>query len=290
MNQRSLLAAFVVSASITALPTSASERPSFTPWELTVYGVQMPETSVQPDGKLEQANYGFDLSFTMPVQQGWVMTTSMDYYYTNFDGQGYNLAGYRDWDNQQDLGFGLNFVKPSKDSWTWFVGPRVHWAWANTADASDGFGYGLLAGASYPVKKNLVLGGGLGYFNDPYAVSMIPVLFIRWEINDRWTLDNPFEPSFSGRAGLELSYQLSPEWQFGFGSAYRQQRFAIDEGTVEISQPISFLRASFMQTNWHLSAFLGYRDDGDLEYHGQQNRKLDVDAESALGLSATFTF
>ncbi|USD37256.1 hypothetical protein [Ferrimonas sp. SCSIO 43195] len=288
--QRLLLASTLLISSA-CWAQGPGERPL--PFEFSAYSVGFPSASTENDGDVSQDNYGFNFSYRQPLNQQWLVRYQLDYEYSSFDFDRSRLFGGRldSWDSKQQLGAGFSFVRPSRDGLTWFIAPRVQWAYADNASFSDGFGYGLLAAATYPVSDTLTLGFGGGYFNDPYDVSVIPVLLVKWQITDKLRLDNPFEPGFSGPGGLELSYAFNPFWEFGLGTAYRAQRFAVEQGSVEIENPLTFLRGTYSNPdNWRLSGYLGYRSDGKMKVHGQFEASQDLDAEAAFGAIFTYNF
>ncbi|TKB51227.1 autotransporter outer membrane beta-barrel domain-containing protein [Ferrimonas sediminicola] len=261
---------------------------------LTPYTVAFPSASLEENGKVGQELYGFTLEKRSRLNQQWLMSWQLEGAYSDFNFSRDSLLGGRiqAWDSRTTLGVGINVTKPDRTGLTWFVGPRLQWSYADTASFADGFGYGLLAGASYPVSEALTLGLGGGYFNDPYNVRWFPVLFIKWQITDKLKLHNPFEPGFAGRGGLELAYRFNPTWELGAGVAYRTQNFALGEGAVEIEQPLSFLRASFTADGgWRLSGYLGYRSEGEFSLHGPHGGDtLDLESESAFGMVVTIHF
>ena len=270
---------------------ASANQPALT---FTPYTVAFPSASLEDNGKVGQEIYGFTLDKGGRLNDQWLMSWQLEGAYSDFD---FNRSSLMDgrleaWDNVKTLGVGVNFTKPNRTGLTWFLGPRVQWAYADTTSFGDGFGYGLLAGASYPVSDTLTLGFGGGYFNDPYDVRWMPVLFIKWQITDKLKLDNPFEPGFAGRGGLELSYRLNPTWEFGAGMAFRTQNFAVDEGAIEIEQPLSFLRGSFTaEGGWRLSGYLGHRSEGEFSLRGPNGGdKRDLSSESAFGVVVTTHF
>ncbi len=55
-----------------------------------------------------------------------------------------------------------------------------------------------------------------------------PFVIVRWQIDDRWRLANPFPAGPAGGAGLELAYSPDERWEFAAGGAHRTTRFRLD--------------------------------------------------------------
>ena len=76
----------------------------------------------------------------------------------------------------------------------------------------------------------------------------------------------------AGPAGLELSYRFNSDWNVGFGSSRRTERFLIedDDTVVETNEWVSYLRGGWQTTPaLTVNLYAGYYFDGELEVTDQ---------------------
>lgn len=139
---------------------------------------------------------------------------------------------------------------PAED---WIIGfiPSVGWSYEQGAEVSDALEYGAVVTASKVFSPRLTLGLGAAVFHQIFETKVFPFPVIKWQIDDRWKLSNPFEAGPAGGAGLELTYAFNDRWEMGAGGSYRSYVFRLSkDGPVGngIGQnnfvPV-FLRASY---------------------------------------------
>lgn len=195
------------------------------------------------------------------------------------------------WDNIDRYRASVSLNYQMDKHWSFLLAPKIQYAYADTASSSDAKSYGIVVSAMYTFNSGNMIGIGAAYLNDIDEVRTDPYLTIYWKINENWTLANPFQAGFSGPAGLELSYRLNSDWNFGFGSSRRTERFLIDgdNTVVETNEWVTYLR-----TGWQATPILtvnlaaGYYFDGDLKATNQS--ELDMDSQGIVGLNFEFKF
>lgn len=175
--------------------------------------------------------------------------------------------------------------------WMFMLAPQLQYAYAQTASSSNSKSYGLVASGLYRFDSGNMLGVGIAYLNDIDEVRTVPFLAVRWQISERWALANPFQAGFSGPAGMELSYQINPDWNVGFGSSKRTQRFLIEDPNtvVEVNEWVGFARAGWQVTSVvSFNAYAGYFFGGELEVSEQAS--IDMDSQGAAALDIHIQF
>ncbi|MBV7316400.1 DUF6268 family outer membrane beta-barrel protein [Shewanella sp. NIFS-20-20] len=281
-----------------AMPAIAAGAPEYSPFKLTVSSVTTQKASVGEDS-LKRGTYQFAFNAGMPLSKQWsigasVGYDSLDYRWQTPDSDPRVLANSVESFssiNRYKLGFSLMYRMDQH--WLFMLAPKIQYTAANTASLSDARSYGVVASAMHRFDSGNMLGVGFAYLNDIDEVRSIPYLAIRWQLADNWTLANPFEAGFSGPAGLELTYQASPEWQLGLGSSRRSQRILladVDQQTVEIEEWVSFLRAGWqISKQVRINGYLGYFFSGEMEVN-QPAVNLDIDNQGAGALSFEVKF
>ncbi|MBY5992918.1 hypothetical protein [Ferrimonas balearica] len=268
---------------------------NFKPWDLTLYGVQMADGDLAQDGSLGDSALGMDLGYSTRLGPQWIVgsTVSLNRRYTDFSRDALFEGQLPSWEHRDRIGLGFNGIYLMDKQWQFILAPRFQWSAAKDASLSDGFSWGVLGGAMYSMSPDLQLGFGLSYLNDVKETKSFPIVLVKWQITERLKLDNPFEPGFAGRAGLELSYRWNPHFELGVGGAYRSDRFALEGGAAELEEPVAFGRLSyFPNEDWYLSGIIGYRTEGELNWEpdGAANRKQDVDGRLGFAVSFNWSF
>ncbi|MBY5922062.1 DUF6268 family outer membrane beta-barrel protein [Ferrimonas balearica] len=280
---------------VASAPTLARPQMERSPWELNLYGIQMADTDLARDGAMGDAAYGAEIKYGTRLGPKWMVASSvsLNRRYTDFDANALFGGSLARFDHRDRIGLGFNAIHFLNPQWRIILSPRFQWAAAENASLSDGFSYGVLAGGMYQVNQDLQLGLGLSYLNDVKETKSFPILLVKWQITDKLKLDNPFDPGFAGRAGLELSYRWNPHFELGLGGAYRSDRFTAERGAVEFEEPLFFGRLSYFPSNdWTLTAAIGYRTEGEMKWEpdGFANQKQDIDGRVGFGINFGWKF
>ncbi len=269
--------------------------PAPPPWTLDLYGIQMQSGELAEDGDFDDSELGLQLGYRTRLGPNWMLGARVNYDYRRFDFDRTALfdGTLPQWSYRQRVGLGFNAIHRLNARWSLMLAPRVQWSAAEDASLADGFSYGVLAGGLAKINPDLQLGIGLSYLHEVKETTFFPILLVKWQISERWKLDNPFEPGFSGGAGLELSYRWNPHYELAFGAAYRSDRFVVEQGAVETRAPLAFLRWSyFPKGDWDLSVLLGYRFSGEMQWDptGSARREQNLDPRLGAGASIAIQF
>jgi len=153
------------------------------------------------------------------------------------------------------------------------------WLWGNYAtagisaeegsDMDKGLNFNFISIAQYKVNDQLTIGPGVGFSSKiDQDLSVFPIIAIKWQINDEWTLASG--PSEMAVAGANVYFEYTPKilnekWMFTTGFSYGSQNFKIEDnstvtnGSGEERLGSAYLGASYkMDSGVKLSAIAGY--------------------------------
>ena len=137
------------------------------------------------------------------------------------------------WDRVHGLNLALPVIRRVDEQWTVFVSPSIGSFGASGAAFGDTVTWGAIFAATYSFRDDRKLGFGAGVFDRIGQTRGFPFISIDWRLSERWRLTNPLTAGPTGPAGLELAYDISPNWELGAGGAYRNIRFRLDERDLE---------------------------------------------------------
>ncbi|QSX36126.1 DUF6268 family outer membrane beta-barrel protein [Shewanella sedimentimangrovi] len=176
--------------------------------------------------------------------------------------------------------------------WSVMLTPQLQYAYSDEVSAADAASYGIVGAAVRRFDSGNILGFGIAYLIDINEVRTIPYLVINWQLSDKWRVANPFQTGFSGPAGIEFSYRISPGLELGLGAAYRTERFLVgaNEQTLELTETSSFARLGWqLGKGFNLNAYLGYFINPELEL-SEPNRVRELDSYPAGALHLGYRF
>ncbi|MBO1272371.1 hypothetical protein J3L11_12030 [Shewanella sp. 4t3-1-2LB] len=184
----------------------------------------------------------------------------------------------------------LMFSHQFGNGWSVMAAPTLQFAYANDASLADSKSYGVMAGAMRHYANGNYWGVGGAYFNDIGKARFLPLVLFNWQISDKWRLGNPLMPDFSGGAGIELAYSLTPALQWGIGSSKNTERvLAHDQQVVELSEWRLFSRVGWNITSaTALNFYLGYSMSPDLK--DGEHAAVDMDNYVSGALQLRYRF
>ncbi len=152
---------------------------------------------------------------------------ALDYEDWDFSGP-VTFGGADPWDDIYRIGLSLPYSYTASNNWRWNVTPTVGYSGEAGASSSDAIEYGATLSMAQRVRPDLLLGLGVGVFEQVEDTDVYPFVMVDWRVDERWRLSNPLPAGPAGPAGLELSYALSDVWETGLAVAYRSKRFRLD--------------------------------------------------------------
>jgi hypothetical protein len=211
------------------------------------------------------------------------------------------LPAFAPWGTIHRIGFSASLIHPIARSWRLLVAPSIGVAGEEGADPGDALVCGGVVLASKTIGRDLTIGLGAGAFRQIGRWRALPLLSIRWRINDRWTLSNPLRVGPAGPAGLELAYSPDGSWEAAVGGAYRSYRFRLDEdgavpggiGEVRGIPVLARLSRSWRSSGWKADVYGGVALGGkvaleDAGGNGIRSASFDPMPLAALVVSRKF--
>lgn len=281
---------------------SAQKKPGKTTYKFSALQLSTQAGNVADSQvELQRDNMLLNVGVDIALNQQWSLGASLGFDKLDYDWRHLQSASSATaplfaasgdaWNNIERYRASMSLSYRYDQHWMFMFAPQLQYAYAQTASSSNAKSYGLVASGLYRFDSGNMLGLGIAYLNDIDEVRTVPFLAVRWQISERWVLGNPFQAGFSGPAGMELSYQINPDWNVGFGSSKRTQRFLIEDPNtvVEVNEWVGFARAGWQVTPVvSFNAYAGYFFGGELEVSEQAS--IDMDSQGAAALDIHITF
>ena len=254
LRARSLLlttALLCVAWSVNAQPmTTGATDARFSVGNITQF-----KTDLNQGGDFDWYSFDAGLRVRHQVNSAVNVGASIGYRYERWSWQNpAAFGGQAPWGNISTPSVGLSLDYALKPGLRLGFSPSVQWAAEDGVGTASSAIYGAVFSATNTFSKALTLGLGLGVFRELGENKLFPFLAINWQINDQWSLKNPLPAGPAGGAGLELAYQINPQWTISAGGAYRNYRFRLNDsgpyaGGVGQNRLIPvFARASYSLT------------------------------------------
>lgn len=271
------------------------------PFELSISRITTGESAINhSDDSLTRNSWLTDFSIKFPLNLRHRVFASVSFGYDKLDYQ-WSLSGISpssafinagDWENIQRYSASVSVIYKPEESWLFILSPKVQKAYAAGASSSDAISYGGVITGMYTFASGNTLGAGAAYLNDLDDVRVIPFVAIKWQINENWSLTNPFSAGFSGPAGLELRNQLTPNVELGFGGSRRTQRFLLNTKpqNAEIEEWVAFARIAWnVNSQLTLNTYGGFIFDGELTISNPEESVV-MDNQGAAAISLDYRF
>lgn len=209
-----------------------------------------------------------------------------------------------DWGSVHYVGLGLASRWRVDDRWLWGNYGRLGIAAEEGSNKSDGVNFNLISIAEYKVSERLMIGPGLGVSSKiDQDVSVFPIVAIKWDINDEWTLGSgPSEVAAAG-ANVYLEYRpkrFDDQWVFIAGFSYSGNTFKLasdaarDDGSAEERLASAYAAASYkMESGVKVSLIGGYHFFQSYEIFdgaGDELSKEILEDAPYVGVSVGFEF
>ena len=186
--------------------------------------------NVDGGGRLNVARYNAALDMSSRASKDLRLGLSLAYEYDDYDFSGLTkFPVARPWSEVNRFGISVPVQYTFTDNWRLFVSPSVQWAGESRAKWDDALSYGAVAGISYKIRSDTLIGLGVGVYSNIEKTTVFPYITVNWQMTERLRLINPFRTSPAGPAGLELAYAIDKYWETGLGAAYRSYRFRLEE-------------------------------------------------------------
>ena len=227
----------LLTMSVVVLPsTSCAQTDGYSPVGNSVDFSFSPSTvyqfnaNVDGGGRLSVARYNAALDMSSRASKDLRLGLSIAYAYDDYDFSGLTkFPVARPWSEVNRFGISAPVHYTFTDNWSLFVSPSVQWAGESHAKWDDALSYGAVAGISYKIRSDAVIGLGVGVYSNIEDTTVFPYITVNWQMTEHLRIINPFRTSPAGPAGLELAYTIDKYWETGLGAAYRSYRFRLEE-------------------------------------------------------------
>jgi hypothetical protein len=299
---RHVITAFVL-AGVGAFAGTTLAQPAQPPFQAGIGGLSMLRTDLDNNGGDASFNALFvSASWNVPSAGPWSGGLSFRYSYLDWSFSNPNaLAGNRDpWGSIQSPSVGFNVGYRFSERVFAFVSPQLEWSYEDGASASDGESYGAVFAVSRVFSPTLTLGVGGGVFRRIDTTKFFPIVYVNWQIDDRWRLSNALQAGPTGGPGLELAYKLNERWDVSGDIAFRDLRFRLrDDGPVRNGIGVDkgiplYVRLTYKPTaHGRIDFYAGAIVNGELRVlnsNGSTVTSSDYDAAPILGISGSLRF
>lgn len=178
---------------------------------------------------------------------------------------------------------------------TWFVTGFARSAGESGAEFDETITGGGIVGFSHSFSDDFTLGIGVLVSSElEDDVYVIPVPIIRWNINERWSLNA------GDRADLQLAYAPSDRWTIGAEVSWDRRQFRLDDegplpsGVVEERHvPVGVFAVFAPNANMELAARVGANLGSEIKIddnNGDRVGKDELDAGLYAGFDVRFRF
>lgn len=195
-----------------------------------VSGIYQSDADLEGGGNAGSAGLILNGSYSKPItpQFGFGFTLRYDYENWRFSNP-VAFGGTSPWKNINALALGVTFDYAYASDLRLGISPVFGWSYETGAGTSNVLDYGAVLSATKVFSPQLMLGGGVSVVRQIDETKVFPFVVLRWQIDERWRLANPFRAGPAGGAGLELAYAADDDWEIAGGGAYRSYRFRLDD-------------------------------------------------------------
>lgn len=275
-------------------------------YRFTIFGggVHQFETDIDSGGDFDVSSLGagaiFSHDFSEELSMGLQISYGLDMY--DFSGTALTVVPPASpWDDIHTITAAAIFSYKLNNDWSIFGGPLFQSARESGADFGDSVTGGAAIGATYRVKPDFTIGGGVAIMSqledDP---RIVPFLILNWGFADNFSVRNTSPTNAINRSGLELVYSANPHWEFAAGFASRFSRFRLDSdapspnGVGEDSSLPIWFRATYKASErCAIDGIIGVNADGELRLQSATGGLIassDYDAGFFAGLFASLRF
>jgi hypothetical protein len=249
-------------------------------------------------GSYSSQNFFISGSIQKSIGQNSSLGVGVDYTAIEYDFDGFAVSP---WERADFLTLSVPFSMAVGEDGRFGLIGSLGTASEESADFAEGVTVTTVASYMHRFSSALSAGLGAGYVYGLEDSTFFPMLLVRWQITDRLLLANPFRPGPFGPAGLELSYRLNEQFDFGLGGVYRSVRFALDDtspvapsGFAEFEGFPVFARIGWAATEViSLEGYLGMTLGGQLSIDDSVGHELtedDYDAQTIIGVNLSGRF
>lgn len=198
----------------------------------------------------------------------------------NADSQRYDFSSSpAPWGRVERFGVSAPVSYAFDGGWVFAATPSVDVMRENGASTSDSLVWGSTLALIKGFAADRSLGLGAAVYRRFDDTVVFPLLIVDWNLGGGWSIANPLAAGPTGPAGLELRYQIAPQWQAGAGAAWRSIAFRLDDArpaaAIDSGVPV-FARLSYSPSaDLSLDVVAGVVTLGRLAVETPSGRQID---------------
>ncbi len=303
------IALIVISSLVPVSNASAQAPPAQNPWSFNVQGAMAHQS--ESDLKDAEGAFAVDRWFVSAgATYSWDRRNALgisigggksDYEFNEETTQNELLNGAVPWGEIEE--FRISAIARFKISETGnvIVLPTLRYNGEEGAESGDSQTWGLFAAAGWRINENLTIGPGFGVFSKlEDGTRFFPILFIDWNITDRWSLSTGQGLASSQGPGLTLDYKLSRVWTLGVAGRYENLEFRLGKdgpapGGIgkDKSFPLVFMAKAKPSEKTSFNLFAGIEFGGKLKLKNEFDELIQeskYDPALIIGMTAELRF
>lgn len=252
------------------------------------------------NGSVSVDRFGFRGGVPLITEEDNLLAIGFRYAMHDYDFNGTKA----DWQAIHLANLGLASRWQVNDSWLWGNYAVAGISAEDGSDMDQGLNFSFISIAEYKVNDRFSIGPGVVIASQvDQDTNVIPIIAIKWQINDEWTFASG--PSEVATAGANIYFEYTPKalnekWMFTTGFSYGSQNFKIEDnslvtdGSGEERLGSAYLAASYsMDSGVRLSAIAGYnffQSYSVYDSSGDELSKETLEDAAFFGVSVGFEF
>ena len=288
---------------------SAQTTPVQSPWSFEVQGAMAHQSEsdlkdVEGAFAVDRwfvgagATYAWDRRNALGISIG---VGKSDYEFNEETSQNALLNGAVPWGGIEEFRISATARFKISNTGNVIVLPTLRYNGEKGAESGDSQTWGLFAAAAWRINNDLTIGPGFGLFSKlEDGTRVFPILFIDWNITERWNLSTGQGLASSQGPGLTLNYKLSRVWTLGVAGRYENLEFRLDKnGPVpggigkDKSFPLVFIAKAKPSEKASFNLFAGVEFAGKLKLKNEFDELIqqsEYDPALIIGMTAELRF
>ncbi len=247
----------------------------------------------------------FNAGIVAPIRlsEAYVLSMSFRYGLDSYEFRSLQPQWFGAWHNIDT--FTLSSILQCKidDQWSAYGGGLLRESGEMGAGAEfhEGVTGGGIGGFNYKYSDTLTFGAGLGIVSQLEDHAMVlPLLTANWKFADDWSLKLGLSDVVTTGYGIQVIYNLSPQWELSAGLQHQKSRFRIG-GSGPTADGIGQDESStiYAAATWHatdsldVDGYLGMAVGGNIRVEnstGSEVNSSDYNSAAVVGVKVSYRF
>ncbi len=259
-------------------------------------------TGIDNGGDFDAGRFRIGVTGKTNLARDLDMSMHLGYEYSTYGFEGTTtFGGTEPWEDINTIDLGAIFTYNPANDWSLWTGPIFRFSSESGADFGDGFSGGGVGGMTLELSDDFIIGGGFGFVSRlEENPKLFPIIIIEWSLTDDLHLSTRGASRTLGKSGIELIYDVAPDWELAAGAAYETRVFRLDdEGTgpdgagEQTGLPIWGRISYNMADNINIDFYGGMVVDGSMKIRNSLGVDIgheDYETAGYVGISANIKF